>query len=111
MAQTGQVRMAIHLREELRCRKTAVDHVAFELGHVHAIGGETTQRFVERGRDVAHVEHESGHEVRGFRVQDQGLAGHDVEACGVYTPAGGTNWSNGLQEIQARATVLIFTEI
>src|SRR5215472_261414 len=34
---------------ELGCRERAADHVAFELGHVDAIGGEPAQGLVESG--------------------------------------------------------------
>src|SRR5262249_12562837 len=52
------VRMAFDIGVELRREEVALDHVALELGHVDAVGGEATQRLVERGRDIAHLKHE-----------------------------------------------------
>ena len=42
--------MAVDVGIELRGEEIAVDHVAFELGHVDAVGGKTAHRLVERGR-------------------------------------------------------------
>src|ERR1700682_901713 len=52
--------MAIDVGVELRGEEIAVDHVAFQLGHVDAVGGKTPHRLVERGRQVAHPENKSG---------------------------------------------------
>src|ERR1700757_2608439 len=41
--------MAIDVGIEFRGEEIAVDHVAFQLGHVDAIGSKTAQRLVERG--------------------------------------------------------------
>src|SRR6516164_3641782 len=41
---------------KLSRRKGTADHVALELGHVDAIGGEPAQGLVERGRHVADTE-------------------------------------------------------
>ena len=53
------VGVALDVGVELRGEEVAADHVAFELGHVDAVGGEAAHRLVERGRHVAHAEHES----------------------------------------------------
>ena len=50
--------MALDIGIELGRGERALEHVALELGHVDAVGGEAAQRLVERGRDVAHLEHE-----------------------------------------------------
>src|SRR5713226_6294541 len=52
------VRMAFDVGIELRGEEIALDHIALELGHVDAVGGETAERLVERGRHVAHPEQE-----------------------------------------------------
>src|SRR5712692_3160040 len=54
------VRMAFDVGIELRREEIALDHVALELGHVDAVGGEAAERLVERGRHVAHPEQERG---------------------------------------------------
>src|SRR3979409_658547 len=51
---------AIEICIKLRGEEIAVDHVAFELGHVDAVGGKTAHRLVERGGQVADPEHEGG---------------------------------------------------
>src|SRR6185312_16315271 len=43
------VGMAVDIRIELCGEEVAVDHVAFELGHVDAVGGKAAERLVERG--------------------------------------------------------------
>src|SRR5258706_11652907 len=54
------VGMAIDVGVELRGEEVAVDHVAFELGHVDAVGGEAAHRLVERRGQVAHPENKRG---------------------------------------------------
>ena len=63
------VGMAVDIGQELRRGELAVDHVALELGHVDAVGGEAAQRLVERGRHVADAEDEGrdGRPVAGRR--------------------------------------------
>src|SRR3982750_400305 len=39
------VRVALDIGVEHGGEEIALDHVAFELGHVHAVGGEATHRF------------------------------------------------------------------
>ena len=57
--QAAVVGVALDVGVELRGEEIAFDHVAFELGHVDAVGGEPAERLVERGRHVAHAEHEA----------------------------------------------------
>ena len=91
------VGMAIDIGIELRGEEIAVDHVAFELGHVDAVGGKAAHRLVERRRHVAHAEDEGGdqraralrrpfllarqhHEARGVVRLVLDVLGQDVEA-------------------------------
>src|SRR5215467_3531970 len=53
--ETGVVRMAFDVGIELGRRECALQHVAFELGHIDAVGGKAAERLVERRRDVAHL--------------------------------------------------------
>src|SRR5437899_3850658 len=53
------VGMAVDVGVKLRSEEIAVDHVALELGHVDAVGGEPAERLVERGGQVAHPENKS----------------------------------------------------
>src|SRR5262249_9382044 len=52
------VGMSLDVGVELGREEIALDHVAFKLGHVDPVGGKAAERLVERGRDVAHLEHE-----------------------------------------------------
>ena len=52
--------MAIDVGIELGGEEITVDHVAFQLGHVDAVGGKAAHRLVERGGQVAHPEDKSG---------------------------------------------------
>src|SRR5690242_3402486 len=54
------VGMALDVGIELRGEEVALDHVAFELGHVDPVGGEAAKGLVKRGRDVADLEDEGG---------------------------------------------------
>ena len=60
-ARAAGLRVAVDVGEELRRGEFALDHVAFELGHVDAVGGEAAERLVERRRHVAHAKDESRH--------------------------------------------------
>src|SRR5579883_1437377 len=53
-------RVTFDVGVELGGEEIALDHVALELGHVDAVGGEAAQRLVERGRHIAHAEQECG---------------------------------------------------
>ena len=66
---------------ELGGGEVAVDHVALELGHVDAVGGEAAHRLVERRRDVPHPEDEGGQR-RAARHRPR-FGRHDKEAGGV----------------------------
>src|SRR3954447_2447894 len=91
------VRMAVDIGVELGGEEIAVDHVAFELGHVDAVGGEAAERLVERGRQVAYPENKSGdqwaraldgpvllarqhHEARGVVGLVVYILGQDIQA-------------------------------
>src|SRR6202034_2679187 len=52
------VGMAVDVRQKLRRREFALDHVAFELRHVDAVGREAAERLVECGGYVADAKHE-----------------------------------------------------
>src|SRR6185437_17182311 len=59
------VGMAVDVGVKLRREEFAVDHVAFQLGHVDAVGGEAAERLVERGGQVAHPENKRGDQRTG----------------------------------------------
>src|SRR6516162_11819336 len=73
------LRMALDIGIELRRRKRTVDHVALELGHVDAIGGEPAQRLVKRRRYIAHSEQKGRHR-RSTAWRPPCLARHDQKA-------------------------------
>src|SRR5690625_968928 len=52
------VGMRFDVGEELRREEQPADHVALQLGHVDTVGGESAERLVQRGRNVAYVENE-----------------------------------------------------
>src|SRR4029077_4686723 len=52
--------MTLDISIKLRGGKAAVDHIAFQLGHIDAVGGETAERLVQRRRNVAYLKYESG---------------------------------------------------
>src|ERR1700687_4357158 len=56
--QRAVVRVALDVGIELRGEEIAANHVALELGHVDAVGGEAAHRLVERRWHVAYAEHE-----------------------------------------------------
>ena len=93
-------------------KKFAVDHVAFQLGHVDAVGGKAAERLVERGGQVAHPENKSGdqrpralfgpvrlarqhHEARGVVGLVLDVLGQDIEAIDFCRQARGDR-GNGL---------------
>src|SRR3974377_833392 len=53
--------MGFDIGVELGRREGTADHVAFELGHVDAVGGEPAQRLVECGRYVADAKQKGCH--------------------------------------------------
>ena len=63
----------------------AVDHVALQLGHVDAVGGEAAERLVERGRQVADVEDERRDDrpvVAAAPRRSRGRARRTASCCG-----------------------------
>ena len=71
-------------RTELRGGEVAVQHVALQLGHVHAVGREPAQRLVQRRRHVPHPEHEAWSSGRAEPARGVcGCARHHVEPRGV----------------------------
>ena len=52
---------ALNVGVEFGCGKAAVAQVAFELGHVDAIGGEAAERLEQSSGHIAHGESEAGH--------------------------------------------------
>src|SRR6185437_4306714 len=55
------VRVSVHVGEELGGGELAALHVALELGHVDAVGGEAAKRLVERGGHVTDAKDEGRH--------------------------------------------------
>src|SRR4029077_9363189 len=54
------LRVTLDISIKLRGGKAAIDHLAFQLGHVDAVGGEAAERLIQRRWNVAHLEYESG---------------------------------------------------
>src|SRR6202011_6173692 len=92
--------MAIDVGVELRGEEIAVDHVAFQLRHVDAVGGEAAHCLVERGGKVAHPENKRGdqrprslfgpvrlarqhHKARGVVGLVLDILGQDIEAVDI----------------------------
>src|ERR1700739_2565571 len=71
--------MSLHVGIELCRGEAAPDHVAFELGHVDAVGGEAAHRFVQRRRHVAHLEYEGGDDALLLAARPFRLARQDDE--------------------------------
>ena len=70
--QTRLLGVAVHVAQELRGDEMAGEHVALQLGHVDAVGGEPAERLVQRRRHVPHAEHERRHQVRLRRIGRRG---------------------------------------
>src|SRR5215203_122288 len=77
------VGMALDVRVELRGEEIALDHVAFELGHVDAVGGKAAHRLVEGSRHVLHPEHEGGDDLTCVARRPLLLARQHDETRGV----------------------------
>ena len=75
--------MALDVGKELGGVEARADQIAFQLGHVDAVGGETAQRLEKGGGHVAHAEDEGGDQQPRLRVRHDGIGGHDQEARGV----------------------------
>ena len=75
--------VAFNVSIKHRCTERAFKLIAFELGHVDAIGRKTAQCFVKRRRNIAHFKNEAGHyrTVIGARIHR--LASHFQKARGV----------------------------
>ena len=52
--------MSLDIGVELCREEIPLDHVAFEFGHVDAIGGKSAERLVKGRRDVLHAEDKCG---------------------------------------------------
>src|SRR5271166_3919626 len=74
------VGVAVDVGEELGGGKLTALHVAFELGHIDAVGGEAAKRLVEGGRHVAHPEDKSRHHRAIARRRPLRLLRQDDEA-------------------------------
>jgi hypothetical protein len=62
--------MALDVGIELGGEKLPADLIAFQLGHVDAVGGKPAHRLVECSRDVADPEHEGrNHDLVGDRAR------------------------------------------
>ena len=71
--------MALDVGIELRRGEAAAQHVALELRHVDAVGGEAAHRLVERRRHVAHAEDEGGDDQAAVIGRDARSLRHDQE--------------------------------
>lgn len=72
--------MAFGVEVELCGDEASLDEVAFQFRDVDAVGGESSQRLVERGGDAAHAE-DQGRHARGFpSFRRSRLAREDQEA-------------------------------
>src|SRR5215472_3681408 len=74
--------MRLDIGIELRRRKRAANHIAFELCHIDAVCRKAAERLIERCRDVANAEQEG---CNGWRTARWPLrfARHDQKACRV----------------------------
>src|SRR5215831_10604345 len=77
------LRMALDVGVELCRRETAAQHVALELGHVDAVGGEAAERLVKRRRHVPYPKHEGRDDQAAVGDRYARALGHDEEARGV----------------------------
>jgi hypothetical protein len=75
--------MPVDIGIELRRKELAVDHVAFQLGHVDAVGGKAAERLVERGGQIAHPKDKSGDQRARALLGPVRLARQHHEARGV----------------------------
>src|ERR1019366_8716138 len=73
------VGVRLDIGQELGRGEFSFDHIAFELGHIDAVGGETAERLVKRRRNVADPENKARHDystgglrpLRDFRKHDE----------------------------------------
>ena len=54
-------RCAFDIGEEFGCGKACAVLIAFQLGHVDAVGREAAHRLVQSGGDVLHLKNQRGH--------------------------------------------------
>ena len=66
--------MALDIGIEHGGVERAFELIGLELGHVDAVGGEAAERLVERGRNVAHAEHEAGDDRPSLALACSGFA-------------------------------------
>src|SRR5262249_12391579 len=72
--------MTLDIGIELRRGEAAAHHVALELRHVDAVGGEAAQCLVKRRRHVPHAKHEGGDDEAAPLRYRLRLARHDEKA-------------------------------
>jgi hypothetical protein len=65
----GLFGMGLDVGQKLRGGELAFDHIAFELGHINAIGGEAAERLIERRRHIAHPENKACHDGAGGGIR------------------------------------------
>src|SRR6516164_8668890 len=76
-------RMALDIDVKLRRREAAIDHIAFQLGHVNAVGGEPAEGLVQRRRNVAHLKDKSSDDALFPAARPFWLARQYDEAGGI----------------------------
>src|SRR5215469_17022697 len=69
-------RMALDIDIKLRGGEAAIDHIAFQLGHIDTVSGESAERLVKRCGNIAYLKDESGDDAlflvaRPFRLARQ----------------------------------------
>src|SRR6516164_11189233 len=76
-------RMALDIDVKLRRREAAIDHIAFQLGHIDAVGGEPAKGLVQRRRNVAHLKDKSSDDALFPAARPFWLARQYDEAGGI----------------------------
>src|SRR5262252_6336807 len=76
-------RVALDIDVKLRRGEAAIDHIAFQLGHVDAVGGEPAQRLVQRRGNVAYLKDKSGDDTLFLAARPFWLARQYDEAGGI----------------------------
>src|SRR5580704_18792327 len=80
--QTAIFGMPLHIGVELGGKKVSLDHVAFELRHIDAIGCESTECLVKRRRHVANAEKKGGDDPSAVVACPLGFSRkHDEARC------------------------------
>src|SRR2546430_2823591 len=75
--------MTVDVGIKLRGKELAVDHVAFQLGHIDAVGGKAAERLVKRCGEVAYPENKSGYQRPRTLLGPVRFARQHDEASGV----------------------------